>query len=116
MSSFHEAAGSGAVSGGSVLDGVWEALKDVYDPELCLDIVSLGLVYGVYVDDGKVVVEMTLTTPGCPASESFPEIAASSIKDATGVPDAEIRLVWDPPWNPGMMDEESARLLGFGLR
>ncbi|MCL5948445.1 MAG: iron-sulfur cluster assembly protein [Actinobacteria bacterium] len=98
------------------LDVVWEALRDVYDPELCLDIVSLGLVYGVYMENNKVIIEMTLTTPGCPASESFPEIAASSVKDVAGISDVEIRLVWDPPWNPSMMDEESARLLGFGVR
>ncbi|MDA8300998.1 MAG: metal-sulfur cluster assembly factor [Actinomycetota bacterium] len=95
----------------------WEALRSVYDPELYLDVVSLGLVYDVREEEGSLVVEMTMTTPGCPAAESLPEIARSAIDDAVGgaVP-VEVRVVWDPPWSPAMMDDEAAAALGFRRR
>ncbi|HET9059065.1 MAG TPA: metal-sulfur cluster assembly factor [Acidimicrobiales bacterium] len=96
------------------LPAAWEALRRVYDPELYLDVVSLGLVYDVREETGSLVVEMTLTTPGCPASESLPEMARDAIEAAVGsaVP-VEVRVVWDPPWSPAMMDREAARALGF---
>jgi metal-sulfur cluster biosynthetic enzyme len=92
----------------------WEALRGVYDPELYLDVVSLGLVYDVREETGALVVKMTMTTPGCPASESLPEMARDAIEDAVGsaVP-VEVQVVWDPPWSPAMMDEEAAQRLGF---
>jgi len=95
----------------------WAALGDVYDPELCLDVVSLGLVYGIAAVDGALVVEMTLTTPGCPAAESLPELAAEAVEAALGgsLP-VEVRLVFDPPWSPAMMCEEAAAALGFPAR
>lgn len=88
------------------VEAAWDALGCVYDPELCLDVVSLGLVYGVRGEEGSVVVDMTLTTPGCPASESLPEMARSAVVDAVGPGTAvEVRVVWDPPWDPSMIDE-----------
>lgn len=93
----------------------WEALKSVYDPELCLDVVSLGLVYDVYEKPGKVIIEMTLTTPGCPVSESLPqearEAVCSAVDPRIGV---EVEVVWDPPWSPAMLHEDAASALGFG--
>ena len=95
----------------------WNALAGVYDPELYLDIVSLGLVYDVREEDGTLVVEMTMTTPGCPVSESLPEEAKTAVRQAAGdaVP-VEVRVVWDPPWSPEMMDETAAAALGFRVR
>ena len=92
----------------------WNALAGVYDPELYLDVVSLGLVYGVAVDDGTLVVEMTMTTPGCPVSETLPAEAAAAIRQATtdSLP-VDVRVVWDPPWDPSMMDGAAATALGF---
>lgn len=93
---------------------VWGALGGVYDPELCLDVVSLGLVYDLRLEDGTVVVEMTLTTPGCPVSETLPEMAEAAVADALGPGvGVDVRVVWDPPWHPGMMTEEAATALGL---
>lgn len=97
------------------LGAAWDALRCVYDPELCLDVVSLGLVYDVRDEEGAVVVEMTLTTAGCPASESLPEMAKVAVKNAVGSVTVEVRVVWDPPWSPAMMDEDAAAALGFRL-
>lgn len=98
-------------------DAAWDALSGVYDPELCLDVVSLGLVYGVRKEGGRLVVEMTLTTPGCPASESLPEMARAAIVDAVGeVVDVDVRVVWDPPWSPAMINDDAAAALGFRSR
>ncbi|MGH9303531.1 MAG: metal-sulfur cluster assembly factor [Acidimicrobiales bacterium] len=103
------------LSSDDVLEAVWEALGCVYDPELCLDVVSLGLIYDVREQDGTVVVDMTLTTPGCPAAEALPEMAKATILDAldgAGV-DVQMRVVWEPPWNPTMMNDDAAGALGF---
>jgi len=98
----------------STTDAAWNALRTVYDPELCLNVVSLGLVYDVRDEDGTTVVEMTLTTPGCPASESLPEMARAAIAQSLGNQEAvEVRTVWDPPWSPALMDEDAAVALGF---
>ena len=99
-----------------VVDGAWDALRGVYDPELYLDVVSLGLVYDVRAEDGTVVVEMTMTTPGCPASEVLPEMARTAITDALGgAVEVDVRVVWDPPWSPAMIDEAAAAV-GFLAR
>ncbi len=103
-----------AVQARDPVGAAWDALGRVYDPELCLDLVSLGLVYGVRDDEGTVVVEMTLTTRGCPAAESLSELARAAVRDALG-PEVgvDVRLVWDPPWSPSMMNDEAAAALGF---
>ena len=84
------------------LAATWEALSHVYDPEIGLDIVSMGLVYDVRDEDGTVVVEMTLTTPGCPVSDSLPAMAKFAVQQEAGSP-VDLRVVWDPPWTPAMM-------------
>src|SRR6185437_1814919 len=99
------------------LDAVWNALSSVYDPELGLDVVSLGLIYDVREEGDVVIVDMTLTTPGCPASESLPEMARMAIKEAlTPEMAVEICVVWDPPWNPALMHEDAADALGYRPR
>ena len=98
---------------------VLEALRTVYDPEIGLDIVSLGLVYDVRDEGERVVVEMTLTTPGCPVSESMPDQAAPAAADAlgpVGAASVDLRVVWDPPWTPERMSPEALESLGFGRR
>lgn len=100
-------------------DMVRAALKNVYDPEIGLNIVDLGLVYGVdVVDEGKNVrVDMTLTTPACPAG---PMILESAQKEVLALRDihpqlenAQINLVWTPFWNPSMMSEDAKEELGY---
>jgi metal-sulfur cluster biosynthetic enzyme len=102
------------VAPASPVSAAWEALRCVYDPELCLDVVSLGLVYDVHEEHGNVVVEMTLTTPGCPVSESLPVEARDAVREVVA-PEfgVEVEIVWDPPWNPDMMNDEAASALGF---
>jgi metal-sulfur cluster biosynthetic enzyme len=101
----------------SAIDVAWSALRSVCDPELYLDVVSLGLVYDVREEGGTIVVEMTLTTPGCPASESLPEMARAAISQAVGNPTTvDVRIVWDPPWSPALIDAEAAATLGFRVR
>ena len=106
-----------AIPADDVIGAAWRALETVFDPELYLDVVSLGLVYDVREEDGTIVVVMTLTTPGCPASESLSEMARAAIVQVVGhSTPVDVRLVWDPPWSPAMIDAEAAAALGFRVR
>jgi metal-sulfur cluster biosynthetic enzyme len=91
----------------------WEQLTHVYDPEIGLDLVNLGLIYDLQVEDGDVNVRMSLTTPGCPMSDSMPEAVERAIGLLPGVRKVEVDLVWEPPWDPDMMSEAAKRELGF---
>jgi metal-sulfur cluster biosynthetic enzyme len=95
---------------------VLAALSQVWDPELGLDVVSLGLVYDVRVEGELVEVDMTLTTPGCPVSEQLPGEAEAAVQAA--VPGAEVRVhvVWDPPWTPERLSPLALERLGFTPR
>jgi FeS assembly SUF system protein len=91
-----------------------EALHTVYDPEIPVDIYELGLVYEVAIEEGsKAKIRMTLTAPGCPVAEIMPEEVRQKALSVQGVTEAEVELVWDPPWNPGMMSEAARLALGF---
>ena len=100
--------------GGEVYDGIIAALKDIYDPEIPVNIYDLGLIYGVEVTDGgHAVVTMTLTTPHCPVAESMPAEVELRVGAVPGVGDAEVNLVWDPPWDPQKMSDEARLELGM---
>jgi len=91
-------------------EAVWDALRLVYDPEIPVSIVEVGLVYQVKADDeGKVEIRMTLTSPNCPVAESLPGDVAVAARSVAGVKEARVDIVWDPPWEPSMMSE-AARL------
>ncbi len=91
-----------------------DSLRDVYDPELGVNVIDLGLVYNIDVnEDGHVIISMTLTTPGCPMHESIGEGVGRALQDIPGVTSGEIRLVWDLPWDPSRMTAEGRRMLGF---
>ncbi|MGE4429324.1 MAG: SUF system Fe-S cluster assembly protein [Sphingobium sp.] len=100
--------------GGDLYEAIIAALKEIYDPEIPVNIYDLGLVYGVEVtDDGHAVVTMTLTTPHCPVAESMPGEVELRVGSVPGVGVAEVNLVWDPPWNPQLMSDEAKLELGM---
>ncbi|MBB6124697.1 SUF system Fe-S cluster assembly protein [Sphingobium subterraneum] len=100
--------------GGDVYEGVIGALKDIFDPEIPVNIYDLGLIYGVDVTDGgHVVVTMTLTTPHCPVAESMPAEVELRVGAVPGVGDVEVNLVWDPPWDPQLMSDDAKLELGM---
>ncbi len=93
---------------------VYEALQTCYDPEIPVNIVDLGLIYDVQVEEGKVAVKMTLTAPGCGMGGMIAGQARQKILDLPDVEDATVDLVWDPPWDPSMMSTEARQKLGVG--
>ncbi len=91
---------------------VREALGEVIDPELGVNIVDLGLVYGVEIDDRRVRVVMTMTSPACPLGDYLKDLADSSIRRRVpGVRDVEVVLVWEPAWHPDRMSDAARRQL-----
>jgi metal-sulfur cluster biosynthetic enzyme len=91
---------------------ILETLRQVVDPEVDCNIVDLGLIYGVTIEGGRVTVQMTLTTPGCPMHESIAWGVKNALLNLDGVEDAEVQIVWDPPWQPAMMSDEARAQLG----
>jgi metal-sulfur cluster biosynthetic enzyme len=89
------------------------ALGEVWDPELALDVVSLGLVYDVRVQGERIEIDMTLTTPGCPVSEQLPAEATEAVQRALPDADVTVNLVWDPPWTPELLSDEAVERLGI---
>lgn len=90
---------------------VWEALKVVTDPEIGIDVVNLGLVYGVDIDDSHVKVRMTLTSMGCPATGLIEFQAKEAVGTVDGVDDVVVEFSFDPPWSPDRMTEEGRDML-----
>ena len=100
--------------GGDLQAAIIDALKTIYDPEIPVDIYELGLIYDVTVsEDGDAVVTMTLTTPHCPVAESMPGEVELRVLSVPGIRDAEVKLVWDPPWDPSKMSDEARLELGM---
>ena len=94
-------------------DEVLEALTNVIDPELGLDFVELGLVYGVEIEDGSVTVTFTLTSPGCPIGPQVSEQMIEFVGELEGVSEVTPRMVFSPPWTPEKMSEDAKFALGF---
>jgi len=92
---------------------VIEKLKTVYDPEIPVDIYSLGLIYKVDVDNNDVFITMTLTTATCPAAAYMPEEVERVVKEIPQVRDVHVHIVWTPKWNKSMMKEEAKKELGL---
>ena len=100
--------------GGALYEAVIAALRDIFDPEIPVNIYDLGLIYGVEVSpEAAVTVTMTLTTPHCPVAESMPGEVELRVGSVPGVRDAEVNLVWDPPWDPAKMSDEARLELGM---
>lgn len=92
---------------------VAEALTDVIDPELGIDIVSLGLLYSIEMDDHSFHVKMTMTTPGCPMATAITQMTAGRLKVLSPEREVHLQVVEDPPWNIGMLNESARRRLGI---
>ena len=90
-----------------------EALKEVLDPELGYNIVDLGLIYDVVVEDSRATITMTMTTPGCPAVEMIRNGVVERASAVSGLTDVAVNVVWDPPWNADRMSEAAKAHLGF---
>jgi FeS assembly SUF system protein len=100
--------------GGAIYDGVIDALKEIFDPEIPVNIYDLGLIYGVEVSpEAAVAVTMTLTTPHCPVAESMPGEVELRVASVPGVRECEVNLVWDPPWDMAKMSDEAKLELGM---
>lgn len=100
-------------------DRIVDALREIYDPEIPVNIYDLGLIYDIRVKeeaplaDTLVEVDMTLTAPGCPVAHTFPGMVENAVKEVAGVDDAHVELVWDPPWNQHLISDEAKLALGI---
>jgi FeS assembly SUF system protein len=93
---------------------IMDAIRTVFDPEIPVNIVELGLIYDVLVDaNGVAGVRMTLTAPGCPAAQALPVEVANKVKAVAGVTDAVVDVVWDPPWTKDRMSDAAKLQLGM---
>ena len=90
-----------------------EALRDVYDPEIPVNVLDLGLIYDIKIDEGQVYVQMTLTAPGCGMGPYIAQNAEWRIAEVDGVLDVEVDMVFDPPWSHEMITEDGKKLLGL---
>ena len=95
-------------------DAVIAAISTVYDPEIPVDIYQLGLIYAIEIeDDGRVKVEMTLTTPSCPSAQELPGQVEDAVRGVDGVSDVLVEVVWDPPWDQSRMSEDARLALNM---
>jgi FeS assembly SUF system protein len=95
-------------------DDIIAALKTVYDPEIPSDIYELGLIYKIDVaDDREVTIDMTLTTPNCPAAQELPTMVEDAVTAVAGVKGTRVNIVWDPPWDQSRMSDEARAVLNM---
>jgi metal-sulfur cluster biosynthetic enzyme len=92
---------------------VYEALKQIHDPEVGINIVDMGLIYSLEIDGDNVDITMTLTSPGCPVGPQILGEIDSTVKGLGGVENVDIKVVWSPPWSPDMLSEEARDQLGI---
>lgn len=98
----------------TLTDGIIAALKTVYDPEIPADIYELGLIYRIDIgDDRDVKINMSLTSPNCPAAQDLPIQVENAIASVPGVKDVKVEVVWDPPWDPSRMSDEARLVLNM---
>ena len=91
-----------------------DALREIYDPEIPVNIYDLNLIYAISIDERNAVdIQMTLTAPACPVADMFPGWVESRVGDVEGVSEARVELVWDPPWTPDMLSDEIKLELGL---
>tara|TARA_R110000824_G_scaffold3234_5_gene15295 strand:- start:55031 stop:55429 length:399 start_codon:yes stop_codon:yes gene_type:complete len=91
-----------------ITDDIIAALKTVYDPEIPVDVYELGLIYKVDIsDDRDVVIDMTLTAPGCPVAGTMPIMVEDAVRTVEGIADVRVNMTFDPPWDPSRMSDEA---------
>jgi len=98
------------------IDEIHEALREVYDPEIPVNVLDLGLIYDIKVTEGQVYVQMTLTAPGCGMGPYIAQNAEWRIAEIDGVEDVEVDMVFDPPWSQEMITEEGKKTAGIRLK
>jgi FeS assembly SUF system protein len=95
-------------------DDIIAALKTVYDPEIPADIYELGLIYKIDIgDDRSVAVDMSLTSPNCPAAQELPIMVENAVSSVPGVKESKVTVVWEPPWDPSRMSDEARLVLNM---
>ncbi len=95
-------------------EAVIAALREVYDPEIPVNIYDLGLIYDVIIDENQHVdIKMTLTSPGCPVAQTFPGTVERAVNEVDGINDCTVELVWEPPWDQDRMSEAAKLELGM---
>ncbi len=109
----HGGEGGGEEASNLTVEDVMSALSNVIDPELGLDFVELGLIYGVEIDDGHVSITFTLTTPACPIGPHVTEQMEEFVGELDGVRSIDCEMVFSPPWSPERMSEDAKFALGF---
>ncbi len=93
---------------------VRQALKNIYDPEIPMNIIDLGLIYSMdWSDSGELTIRMTMTSPGCPAVEELVREVETSARSASGAPSVKVEVVWEPPWSPDRMTDFARRQFGY---
>ena len=96
-----------------LMDKIVEKLKTVYDPEIPVDIYELGLIYDVRIDQKKVTLDMTLTSPHCPVAETLPMQVKRTVEEIGELEEVEVKIVWEPPWDKTKMSEAARLELGL---
>ena len=94
-------------------EDITNALRTVIDPEIGLNIVDLGLIYEIQINEGKANVKMTLTTPGCPMHATIYQEVKEKVESLNAINDAIVQIVWDPPWTMDRMSDEAKKEMGF---
>lgn len=96
-------------------EDIYLALSDIYDPEIRVNIVDLGLIYSVEINEHVVDIEMTLTAPNCPASSQLKDNVIKAVKLLNGINEVNLNIVWEPSWNPSMISEAARLELGLDV-
>ena len=94
-------------------DQAWEVLRQVYDPELALDVVNLGLIYELRLNPPEAYVRMTLTTRGCPLHDAIQSGVEAALRTLPGIQQVQVELTWEPPWSPARLSPEARQVLGW---
>jgi len=95
-------------------EDVYAQLRQVYDPEIPVNIVDLGLIYSVAIEDQTARITMTLTSQSCPEARTIPEVMKRRVNSIDGIEDTDIQIVWQPQWGPHLISEEGRKVLGIG--